>query len=665
MQWDEADTVGSRSSHENLSTGAAAQLLGVSGATVRNWCKAGYLTPTSMRPLTFAQDDIVNLKERILNNRFNRLRKRANRTASDEQGSINIHDAQISNDLNDFYQLLDAGKNVDANRAVFNAVLHYLQAADEVILHDDDGRIDFDAIRWRRPAVRQVMRDWLLRNSGFLFHAPMNAVRAFLAWEGHDDHLGILYQGLSSVGVKARSGAYFTPGSVIDACLGDLGACPARFLDPCCGTGRYLLRAASHFALDPAKLHGFDSDPVAVDIARINILLHYRDIEFVPDIRCLDSLQDLANGQPECDTNNLLGNVDAIATNPPWGSCKNQKRHKNLTALIKSGESFSLFLQKALTLLKPGGHLSFLLPEAMLCIKAHTDIRRHIITEATIKKISLLGRVFQGVFTPIISLNLVKKPAPDNWQVAVETAGSLHYASQKRFAANVNHAFDVAVTPVDKQLLDRIHAVPHTTLSGQAEWALGIVTGDNKRCVLDQPQAGTEAVLRGRDVYKYAPRPARCFIKYKPESFQQVAPERFYRAPEKLIYRFVSDRLVFAYDNNKILTLNSANILIPRLPAMPIKVVLAFLNSQVFQYVFVKRFRTRKVLKGDLETLPFPLLDAAVCRRLEVQVEKCMGGDYQPAEELDAMIYEIFGLSPDDVAMIEEGIAADTKRSGL
>ena len=645
-----------------ISTSEAALILGVSGATVRNWCKAGHLLPLSSRPLSFSRNDIDNLKERILNNRFNRLRKRANRTASDQQSPISIQDAQISNDLNDFYQLLDAGNNVDANRAVFTAVLHYLQAADEAILHDCDGRIDFNAISWRRPAVARVMREWLRRNSGFLFHAPMKAVRAFLAWQGYDDHLGILYQGLSSVGVKARSGAYFTPGHVIDACLDDLGAHPGSFLDPCCGTGRYLIRAACRFALDPCKLHGFDNDPVAVDIARINILLHYRDIDFIPDIRCLDSLQELANGHPECDTNHLLNTVDAIATNPPWGSCKNQKRHKNLTALIKSGEAFSLFLEKSLTLLRPGGRLSFLLPEAMLRIKAHADIRRHILDEATVDKISLLGKVFQGVFTPIIRLNLIRQPAPSDWKVAVESSGAVHFTPQSRFVGNANHAFDVAVTPQDRQLLDRLYAVPHVTLQSRAEWALGIVTGDNSRCVLDHPEPGAEAVLRGRDVFKYAPRPARCFIQYNPERFQQVAPERFYRAPEKLIYRFVSDRLVFAYDDKRTLTLNSANILIPRLASMPIKVAMAFLNSRVFQYIFTKRFRTRKILKSDLETLPFPLVDVAICRRIEEQVEKCMGGEYRPAEELDAMIYDVFNLTQADVAMIEEGLATEAKR---
>ena len=647
--------------HSCLSTGEAAKLLGVSGATVRNWCRAGHLAPAALHPLLFKQEDVADLKERILNNRFNRLRKRANKTASDKQGGVDAADAKIAADLACFMEIL--GKNnIDATRAVYTAALHFLEAKGEATIRYASGLLNFNDIVWRRHSVGEVMRAWLERNGGLIHPVPPEVIRAFLGWRDCDDPLGLLYQGLCSVGRKARTGAYFTPKHIIDGCLSDLGARPESFLDPCCGTGRYLRHAAERFGIGPDRLFGFDADPVAVDIARLNLLLHYRELDFRPNVHCLDSLSDLANGKADCVTNNLLASIDAIATNPPWGGCKNQKRYKNLIALIKSGESFSLFLEKALTLLRPGGTLSFLLPEAVLRIKAHTDIRRLILDQTAIVRISLLGRVFSGVFTPIIRLNLVKTTAPADWMTVVENMGEIHTVPQKRFEANANHAFDVAVTPEDEGLLDKIYSVPHETLRGNADWALGIVTGDNSRCVLEAPKPGTEAVLRGRDVFRFAPRAPRCYIKYRPEKFQQVAPERHYRAPEKLIYRFVSDKLVFAYDDRGTLTLNSANVVIPRLPSMSMKAALAFLNSRVFQYIFTKKFRTRKILKSDLETLPFPLIDVQTCRRLERQVEVCMSGEYRPAEELDRMVLAIFKLSDADVAKMEAGLAAEARR---
>lgn len=636
----------------------AARFLGVSTATVRNWTRAGHLDALSSRPLVFNAGDVEQLKDRIHNNRFSKLRKRANKTASGAHHRPDLVSAQIAADLTRFVSILKIN-NLDASRAVYTAALYYLEKHEEAELRYENGLLLWENIVWRRGAVGDIMRAWLERNGGIIHPPPLGAVDAFLRWDDCDDPLGVLYQGLCSVGRKALTGAYFTPEHSIDACLDDLGARPESFLDPCCGTGRYLRRAAARFGLPPEKLHGFDADPVAVDIARLNLLLHYRDRDCMPNIHCLDSLDGLANGNRDCGTNHLLGAVDAIATNPPWGGCKNLKRCKNLGAVIQSGESFSLFLAKALTLLRPGGALSFLLPESLLRIKAHADIRRLILAETSIVRIALLGRLFPNVFTDVIRLNLVKTPPPHDWQTTVDASGKTHAIPQKRFGSNAHHAFDVAVTRDDEALMEKIHSIPHETLRGNAEWALGIVTGDNARCVLEAPKPGTEPVLRGRDVFRFAARAPRRHIRFKPESFQQMAPERLYRAPEKLIYRFISNRLVFAYDAGGTLTLNSANVVLPKLPGMSMKAALAFLNSRVFQYVFTKKFQTQKILRGDLETLPFPLIDAQTCRRLERQVEACMSGDYRPAEELDRMVNRIFSLSDEDVARMEACLDAE------
>ncbi len=643
-----------------LSTSEAAEMLGVSGATIRNWSKAGHLSSVSRRPAVFTEEDVLALKERIRTNRFNRLKKRANKSASDTFDNPEIRDRKIVADLRLFVQKL-ARIEVDPIKAFFTAVVHFLADKGETTA-PIPANLDFTRVKWRRKPVARIMTDWHRRVGRVLFRPGSDSLRSFLAWRDVDDPLGLLYQGLSSAGEKARTGAFFTPKAIIDDSLATLPARPRSFLDPCCGTGRYLVRAADRFNLAPERLYGFDADPVAVDIAKINVLLRYPDMDFVPNIRCLDSLRDLANGRSDCDTNHLLDSIDAIATNPPWGGCKNRARCKNLAAIVKSGESFSLFLEKSLRLLRPGGALSFLLPESVLKIRTHADIRRLVLEETCIKGITLLGRVFSAVFTQIIRLDLVKRPPPGDWRVQVTGFHDTHTAPQSRFRENAHHAFDVAVTPVDRELMDKVYSVPHQTLVGNAEWALGIVTGDNGRCVLDAPRDGSEPILRGRDIFKYAPRPARCHIVFRPETFQQVAPERFFRAPEKLIYRFVSDRLVFAYDNQGHLTLNSANILIPRLPDLPLKAVLAFLNSRVFQYVFTKRFQTRKILRSDLETLPFPLVSSLQAGKIVRQAEKCMGGEYRPAEELDRMIEGIFGITEAEAGIIEERLRSDANR---
>ncbi len=674
-----------------ISAYETARILNVSVATVRNWARAGYLPAIAVRPLAFYRRDVLALHETIKANTFSRLRKRANKSASDIIPFEQMTDSRIAGDIAAYSENLrntGLGLDLDADKTVFWAALFYLRRHREVDFPLEspffprihDGQLftaPFDAMAWKRKSVEKVMRAWQTRLNGNLPPPDPKFTESFLSWQNVEDPLGVLFQGLSVAGARANTGTFFTPDEMIDSCLDDFADAlseQALFLDPCCGTGRYLVKVAKRFGLKSTQIYGFDNDPTAVDIARLNLLLAFPDAEFTPEISCLDSLKNLATGREDCRTNCLLSRFDAVATNPPWGgkaapytfdSTAFEPGRLDNSALSFSGslrgnESFSLFLEKSLQLLRPGGRLSFLLPESILKVRAHEDIRRLLLEKTCIRKITLLGRIFPSVFTPIIRLDLQKQPPERDWRVLICRKSDHHETLQSRFLGNSHLSFDVMVTPDDALLLDRIYAVPHQTLAGHAEWALGIVTGDNARRVLSEPVAGTEPVLRGRDVFKFRCGEPKCHIVFNPKSFQQVAPERLYRAPEKLIYRFVSDRLVFAYDNRRTLTLNSANIVIPNLPRMSMRVALAFLNSSVFEYIFVKRCQSRKILRGDLELLPFPMIDADTALKLEKQVNRCLesgvGTDHE-IEKLDYMVFSVFGLQEKDVTHIEKSLA--------
>ncbi|MEK6646743.1 MAG: TaqI-like C-terminal specificity domain-containing protein, partial [Candidatus Firestonebacteria bacterium] len=126
--------------------------------------------------------------------------------------------------------------------------------------------------------------------------------------------------------------------------------------------------------------------------------------------------------------------------------------------------------------------------------------------------------------------------------------------------------------------------------------------------------------------------------------FQQVAPTEKYRTKEKLVYRFISKYLVFAYDDKQKLTLNSANIVIPKIPDYPIKVIASLLNSSLYQFIFQKKFSSIKVLRSHIEQMPLPLWD----KKTFSEIAKMAGeiiknkGSF---EELDNYIMEKFAFS--------------------
>lgn len=640
---------------KHVSVDHAAQIIGVSSATIRNWAKAGHISPVNMQPLSFLEESVLSLKIKISSDSFGKLKTRANKVGSvssiipSEYAENSAIIERISNIVAQFK--IDELK---IEPLLFLASLRLLESKGEVSRRNTTDFFDLESCHsWSRKSVKEEITEWRCSLKNIEEVDKYRNIYNLLAPCDGDDFLGLLYQSVSSEGNKSDQGAYYTPSKIVKDALADMVSPIETFLDPCCGTGKFLVLAAKTFGLFPKNIYGFDCDRIAVNIARINLLLAFKNEDFSPNIYCLDSLSELANGEMFCETNDLVGNIDAIATNPPWGAYKNSFVPKQFEGKIKSGETYSMFLAKSIELLRKDGQLSFLLPESILKIRTHSDIREIILNQTRVSKITKLGRQFTGVFTPVIRLDVIKGFPDNDWLVSVGENGNSHKVEQYRFKNNENFTFDIETATHEEILLNKLYSVKHETLFKNAEWALGIVTGNNKKYILDVKDQGAETVFRGSDVYQFNLGKPSSFIRLIPEDFQQVAPERFFRAHEKLIYKFISKRLAFAYDNKQQLTLNSANILIPSIPGMSIKVAMAFLNSCVFQYIFKKRFSTHKVLRGDLERLPFPVINKVSHDNIERLVDSVLNGGEVPLE-LEPMLFSTFNLTAEDISAIQQ-----------
>ena len=120
------------------------------------------------------------------------------------------------------------------------------------------------------------------------------------------------------------------------------------------------------------------------------------------------------------------------------------------------------------------------------------------------------------------------------------------------------------------------------------------------------------------------------------------------------MYKFVSSKLCFTYDNRQRLFLNSANILIPEVDGMSIKTVLAFLNSSLFNFLYAKRFNDIKILKGNLSALPFPKISRELDQRLTSLVDQALCGDTDAPTEIDDLICSLYQLDAAEIDLITQ-----------
>lgn len=441
-----------------------------------------------------------------------------------------------------------------------------------------------------------------------------------------EDFLGTLYQALLSEGEKNKRGSYYTPFEIVDDMLSgfDLGD-SLNFLDPCCGSGAFLMRIQTS---NPLNLYGIEDDSIAAFIAKVNLVLTYKDFEFTPNIICANFLHDGSFFEhPK--------QFDYIATNPPWGN-----KSKVVSDLIDSKESFVHFFVKSYNLLRDGGKINFLFPESILNVKSHKIIREFIISNHDLDEIHRYSSSFTGVVTNFISMHFNKSVYSPNVKVLEENEE--FYVDYSAFEHTKNKVFAL-LKPREEEVIKKILNKSVYSLSN-SQWALGIVTGNNKEKLHTSNGPLLEKIYTGKEIEKFTLKDAKNYIFYDRDSFQQVAKDDIYRAEEKLVYKFVSNKLIFAYDNSSSLFLNSANILIPNIPGMSTKTVLAFLNSSLYQFLYEKLFGELKVLKGNLSELPFPRIDSKTNNELTLMVDEILYGGENRQKEIDEIIYKVFEI---------------------
>jgi len=621
------------------------EILGVSNGTIRNWIRHNYLSPLNDgNEIMFDYIEVENLKEKISNGQITRLNKRANKRNSNKKFIPKEYVGEENNNFNlTIISDYITHNSLSLRESIFLLALNLLFREKLVLSTNLEKLLSFERPYYKNNYLLKIIEDFYNQIENFSNEQHYQNILE-LELQSHFDILGLLYQSIKSEGEKAKQGSYYTPKNIVDDIITDYVKDSYKILDPCCGTGQFLLNA-SDFISNPRDIYGFDIDQIAVFIAKINLIIKYKSHDFEPNIFEKDTLLEI-DSSTLFSTQEFSGSYDLIITNPPWGlHFENGTLNflKSIYPHIKSLESFSYFLSKSIEMLTENGILSFILPESILNIKVHNDIRNTILKNTSILKIVKLGRAFTNVFTNVIRIDLMKKNPNEQHKIKV-ISDSDYSINQARFLSNPDFMFDIDVNDYDSKIIEKAFKLPYSTLKKNADWALGIVTGDNKKFMHSIKTDGSEEIYKGKDVNKYALSSASNYIKFEPEKFQQVAPVEKYRAKEKLIYKFISNKLVFAYDDKQKLTINSANILIPKVKNYPNKVILALFNSSLYQFIYLKKFNTIKVLRGNLEELPLPVFSEEIFKELIVLVDKVLLNKIDNSD-IDDYIMDLFQIT--------------------
>ena len=415
------------------------------------------------------------------------------------------------------------------------------------------------------------------------------------------DDVSSKYESSLSDSYKNKEGIYYTPRYIVEDMLKDIVDVENKtFLDPCCGSGNFIIEAIKK-GISPENVYGFDVDENAVLIARKRIkdLCGYDSKNIV----CADFLSQ----QPKAGSQKF----DYIFTNPPWGKKINKADKLRYSSLYNSGNSndtSALFYFACLKVLKENGELGMLLPDSFFNISSFENARKSLLS-LQINRFVDYGKAFKGLMAKamaFVATNDEWQKTNDKSQIECESYNvKKHLRSQGSFADIPKHIFNFHIEESENDIIRRVFSMPHITLKDNAKWGLGIITGNNEKMCKKQSAEGYVPIYRGKDILKNALAEPSLYIDENLEGCRQVADMRLYKSPEKVIYRFISNRIVCYHDTEQQYILNSANLFVLN-EDFPVSYsqLVDLLNSDFMNWLFKSIFNTYKILRSDLEMLP-------------------------------------------------------------
>jgi hypothetical protein len=256
-----------------------------------------------------------------------------------------------------------------------------------------------------------------------------------------------------------------------------------------------------------------------------------------------------------------------------------------------------------------------------------------------------LGNAFKGVLSESILLHI--KNIPSHGVISIEDIEENQYKINLEKVCPPDFIVSANINTADNKIIDKLYNSKFKTLKDNTIFALGIVLGDNKKYLSSSKNnENFENIYRGKEIMKYRYLENEYYINFNPELYQQAAPVEYYRQ-KKIVYRFINDSIICALDTNNSLILNSANLFIPF--DYPMETIVSLFNSEIYTFVFRKKFNSRKVLKSHLLNLPLPLFDEKTHNYIFNLYSKTFNkkstntDDYQ--KKIDKIICEYFLLS--------------------
>lgn len=211
------------------------------------------------------------------------------------------------------------------------------------------------------------------------------------------DPIGDLYETFASTTLKSQEGQFFTPQNAIDWLVDNISLSQNDMvIDPACGAGGFLSAVAQYKMRKGgknkdinSKIYGIEKDKYLSNLAYTHLSITTLE---TPNIACADSLA-MIDDEGKSIKDDYLENFDVVLSNPPfgkkivstsddirrqfelgykWNYNPDTEIYKKTLKLLSNVPPQILFIERIISLLKPGGKMGVVVPESMISNASHS-----------------------------------------------------------------------------------------------------------------------------------------------------------------------------------------------------------------------------------------------------------------------------------------------------
>ena len=380
---------------------------------------------------------------------------------------------------------------------------------------------------------------------------------------------------------------------------------------------------------------------------------------------------------------------DVVIGNPPYIGIEDiaWDNRRFYEAIYKSAvgrfDLYSLFIEKGMQIKQVTGSVSYIVPGKFLNNKQFVIARKIVCENHGVSIVKIDDKVFEGAQVDSVIVNSHSAVNP-KYEALKISSQELQFLSETDMSCILKDKEAIFRLEIDAKFDSLISKIEINTYKVKeiADVRDGIVAGSIKDLLFidDLQDQDSHKLYFGKHLSKYRLSDTNIWVNYKPDEMMKeevkrkegkrtglwMRDEKIFKR-EKILSRFVAKEVIAAYDNESRYyehTLHSTHITDKRFKT---KFILGLFNSNLFKFYYRKVNSQGgdifpQVRISSVENLPIKLADSKMQESLELLVDNVIlakqnGTDTSQLEaEVDAMVYGLYGLSDDEIKLVE-GVA--------